>query len=86
MSTASIALTTDQMLVLQHVYEDFEDDLDNLMRHLRLSRGQLLGILASLKHKGLLVFTSTRSGSTIVSVTQRGRRFVADVWGHAAGR
>lgn len=82
MNTANIALSTDQMLVLQQVYEDFEDDVDNLMRSLRLTRGQLIGILLSLKRKGLLIYTNARStGSPIVRVSQRGRRLVADVWG-----
>lgn len=81
MSTASIALSTDQMLVLQQVYEDFEDDLENLMRNLRLTRGQLIGIVVSLRRKGLLIYTNARSnGSPIVRVSQRGHRLVSDLW------
>ncbi|PID31660.1 hypothetical protein CR970_04635 [Candidatus Saccharibacteria bacterium] len=82
MSTTAIVLTMDQMLVLQQIYEDFEDDIENLMRSMRLNRGQLHGILESLKRKGLLIFEHRKGqGMPLVRVSQRGRRLIADMWG-----
>ena len=78
----SINLTTTEALVLQQVHEDGEDDLPSLSRQLGMSRGYAMAVVASLKHKGLLVVTDTYH-QLWVRPSVRGKRMVHYIWPQA---
>lgn len=75
----TIDLTTNEALVLQQIDEDGEDDLSTLSRQLSLSRSYAATIVASLKHKGLLVVTDHYQ-QLWVRPSARGKRMVRYIW------
>lgn len=81
----SINLTTTEALVLQQVHEDGEDDLLSLSRQLGMSCGYVGAVIASLKHKGLLVLTDTHH-QLWVRPSVRGTRTVRYIWPQAETR
>lgn len=77
-----IDLTTNEALVLQQVHEDGEDDLPTLSRQLSLPRSYAAAIVASLKHKGLLIVTDQYQ-QLWVRPSARGKRMVRYIWPQA---
>ncbi len=75
-------LTTTEALVLQQVHEDGEDDVPTLSRQLGMSRQYALAVVASLKHKGLLVVTDGYQ-QLWVRPSARGKRMVRYIWPQA---
>lgn len=82
MTQQLIELTTSEALVLQQIHEDGEDDLPSLSRQLGMSRHHALAIIASLKHKGLLVVTDSYH-QLWVRPSARGKRMIRYIWPQA---
>lgn len=82
MTQSSVSLTTNEALVLQQIHEDGEDDLPTLSQQLGMSRGYAAAIIASLKHKGLLI-VSDEYHHIWVRPSVRGKRIVHYIWPQA---
>ena len=82
MTQSTINLTTNEALVLQQIHEDGEDDLPTLSQQLGMSRGYAAAIIASLKHKGLLV-VSDEYHHIWFRPSVRGKRIMHYIWPQA---
>jgi DNA-binding MarR family transcriptional regulator len=82
MTSKPINLTTAEALVLQQVHEDGEDDLPALSQQLGMSRGYVAAVVASLKHKGLLIVTDGYH-QLWVRPSTRGKRMIRYIWPQA---
>jgi hypothetical protein len=68
-------LNKDGALVLQHIQEAGEEDLENLNESLRFGRGRLTHILTNLQHKRLI---NVRGGW--IRLSAKGRKNNMLVW------
>lgn len=77
--SASITLSTEEALVLQHISESGEDDIIGVSRSLRMSRQRVASLLTHLKHKGL-VRIKTAYGDWWVQTSRKGSQLVRSMW------
>ena len=76
------ALTTNEALVLQQVYEDGGDDAVMLAAQMGLPRRTAIHVLADLRRKGLMAIDQAY-GDAWVRLTTRGKRLVQRIWPEA---
>lgn len=76
------ALTTNEALVLQQVYEDGSDDAATLAAQMGMPRRTAMNVLADLRRKGLMAIDQIY-GDAWVRLTTRGKRLVQRIWPEA---
>lgn len=76
------ALTTNEALVLQQVYEDGGDDAAMLAAQMDMPRRTAMRVLADLRRKGLMAIDQIY-GDAWVRLTTRGKRLVQRIWPEA---
>lgn len=72
-------LTTNEVLVLQQVYEDGGDDAAMLAAQVGIPHRTAMRVLADLRHKGLMAIDQDY-GNAWVRLTTRGKRLVQRIW------
>ncbi len=77
-----VNLTTNEVLILQQIYEDGGDDVVVLAGQVGLSRRTVMNILADLRRKGLMAIDQIY-GDAWVRLTARGKRLVQKIWPEA---
>ena len=80
-----VNLTTNEVLILQQMYEDGGDDVVVLAGQVGLSRRTVMNILADLRRKGLMAIDQIY-GDAWVRLTARGKRLVQKIWPEAQMR
>ena len=75
-------LTTNEVLVLQQVYEDGGDDTAMLAAQVGMPHWIAMRVLADLRHKGLMVIDQAY-GDAWVHLTTRGKQLVRRIWPEA---
>ena len=73
-----VNLTTNEVLILQQIYEDGGDDVVVLAGQVGLSRRTVMNILADLRRKGLMAIDQIY-GDAWVRLTARGKRLVQKI-------
>lgn len=76
------AISTDEAMVLQQVYEDGEDDIRSLSYELGITRQSAIRQALKLEQKGLLTLHNSFDG-LILKVSGRGRVMVRKLWPEA---
>ena len=76
------ALTTNEALVLQQVYEDGSDDAAMLAAQMGMPRRTAMNVLADLRCKGLMAIDQAY-GDAWVRLTTRGKQLVQRIWPEA---
>jgi len=86
-----IELPRDYALVLQTVHDSGEEDFANLAETLRFDRQRLAHIVESLRHRGLISFSSSassigRSGNDAwIRLSSKGRKIMQTIWPESSG-
>ena len=73
-------LSVNEALILQQVYEDGVDDVDNIVDQAGMPKKVTMNVLTELKSKGLLTVIQQTYGKILVSVTSRGKKLVNAMW------
>lgn len=73
------ALSTDEAMILQQVYEDGEDDIRSLSYELGMERQAVIQGAVKLERKGLLDFRHSFDG-LLLKVSRKGTTMVHSVW------
>lgn len=76
-------LTVNEALILQQVFEDGEDEVDNIVDQTGMPKRITMNILSGLKSKGLLTVIQQAYGKILVSVTSQGKKLVHAMWPEA---
>ena len=76
-------LSVNEALILQQVYEDGVDDVDNIVDQAGMPKKVTMNVLTELKSKGLLTVIQQTYGKILVSVTSRGKKLVNAMWPEA---
>lgn len=76
-------LSVNEALILQQVYEDGVDDVDNIVNQAGMPKKVTMNVLTELKSKGLLTVIQQTYGKILVSVTSRGKKLVNAMWPEA---
>ena len=76
-------LSVNEALILQQVYEDGVDDVDNIVDHAGMPKKVTMTVLTELKSKGLLTVIEQTYGKILVSVTSQGKKLVNAMWPEA---
>lgn len=76
-------LSVNEALILQQVYEDGVDDMDNIVDQAGMPKKVTMNVLTELKSKGLLTVIQQTYGKILVSVTSRGKKLVNTMWPEA---
>ena len=76
------ALTPNQAMILQQIYEDDEDDVRSLSYELGMSRKNTIRGILKLEHKGLVDLHDTFDG-LVLRVSRRGNAVVRKLWPEA---
>ena len=76
-------LSVNEALILQQVYEDGVDDVDNIVDQAGMPKKVTMNVLTELKSKGLLTVIQQTYGKILVSVTSRGKKLVNTMWPEA---
>lgn len=76
-------LSVNEALILQQVYEDGVDDVDNIVDQAGMSKKVTMNVLTELKSKGLLTVIQQTYGKILVSVTSQGKKLVNAMWPEA---
>jgi len=69
-------LSVNEALILQQVYEDGVDDVDNIVDQAGMPKKVTMNVLTELKSKGLLTVIQQTYGKILVSVTSQGKKLV----------
>lgn len=77
-------LSVNEALILQQVYEDGVDDVDNIVDQAGMPKKVTMNVLTELKSKGLLTVIQQTYGKILVSVTSQGKKLVNAMWPEAA--
>ena len=72
-------LTTNEVMILQQIYEDGEDDIRSLAYELGFSRRRTIAEVVLLEQKGLLDFHHGFDG-LLLGVSTRGKQIVRQLW------
>lgn len=78
-----IDLSVNEALILQQVYEDGVDDVDNIVDQAGMPKKVTMNVLTELKSKGLLTVIQQTYGKILVSVTSQGKKLVNAMWSEA---
>jgi hypothetical protein len=73
-------LPADYKLVLRKIEEDGTEDYNNLVETLRFERPRLAHIVRALQHKGLISFRGDGDRGFWITLSAKGRRFIAYAW------
>lgn len=73
-------LSVNEALILQQVYEDGVDDVDNIVDQAGMPKKVTMTVLTELKSKGLLTVIEQTYGKILVSVTSQGKKLVNAMW------
>lgn len=76
-------LSVNEALILQQVYEDGVDDVDNIVDQAGMPKKVTMNVLTELKSKGLLTVIQQTYGKILVSVTSQGKKLVNVMWPEA---
>lgn len=76
-------LSVNEALILQQVYEDGADDVDNIVDQAGMPKKVTMNVLTELKSKGLLTVIQQTYGKILVSVTSQGKKLVNAMWPEA---
>lgn len=76
-------LSVNEALILQQVYEDGVDDVDNIVEQAGMPKKVTMNVLTELKSKGLLTVIQQTYGKILVSVTSQGKKLVNAMWPEA---
>lgn len=76
-------LSVNEALILQQVYEDGVDDVDNIVDQAGMPKKVTMNVLTELKSKGLLTVIQQTYDKILVSVTSRGKKLVNTMWPEA---
>ena len=76
-------LSVNEALILQQVYEDGVDDVDNIVDQAGMPKKVTMNVLTELKSKGLLKVIQQTYGKILVSVTSQGKKLVNAMWPEA---
>ena len=76
-------LSVNEALILQQVYEDGVDDVDNIVDQAGMPKKVTMNVLTELKSKGLLIVIQQTYGKILVSVTSQGKKLVNAMWPEA---
>lgn len=81
--TKQMDLSVNEALILQQVYEDGMDDVDNIVDQAGMPKKITMNVLTELKSKGLLTVIQQAYGKILVSVTSQGKKLVNAMWPEA---
>ena len=81
--TKQMDLSVNEALILQQVYEDGVDDVDNVVDQAGMPKKVTMNVLTELKSKGLLTVIQQTYGKILVSVTSQGKKLVNAMWPEA---
>lgn len=81
--TKQMDLSVNEALILQQVYEDGVDDVDNIVDQAGMPKKVTMNVLTELKSKGLLTVIQQAYGKILVSVTGQGKKLVSAMWPEA---
>lgn len=81
--TKQMDLSVNEALILQQVYEDGVDDVDNIGDQAGMPKKVTMNVLTELKSKGLLTVIQQTYGKILVSVTSQGKKLVNAMWPEA---
>lgn len=81
--TKQMDLSVNEVLILQQVYEDGVDDVDNIVDQAGMPKKVTMNVLTELKSKGLLTVIQRTYGKILVSVTSQGKKLVNAMWPEA---
>lgn len=81
--TKQMDLSVNEALILQQVYEDGMDDVDNIVDQAGMPKKVTMNVLTELKSKGLLTVIQQTYGKILVSVTSQGKKLVNAMWPEA---
>lgn len=73
-------LSVNEALILQQVFEEGVDDVDNIVDQAGMPKRVTMGVLTELKSKGLLTVIQQTYGKILVSVTSQGKKLVNAMW------
>ena len=76
-------LSVNEALILQQVYEDGVDDVDNIVDQAGMPKKVTMNVLTELKSKGLLTVIQQTYGKILVSITSQGKKLVNAMWPEA---
>ena len=76
-------LSVNEALILQQVYGDGVDDVDNIVDQAGMPKKVTMNVLTELKSKGLLTVIQQTYGKILVSVTSQGKKLVNAMWPEA---
>ena len=76
-------LSVNEALILQQVFEEGEDEVDNIVDQAGMPKKITMNILSGLKSKGLLTIIQHTYGKILVSVTSQGKKLVHAMWPEA---
>ena len=76
-------LSVNEALILQQVYEDGVDDVDNIVDQAGMPKKVTMNVLTEPKSKGLLTVIQQTYGKILVSVTSQGKKLVNAMWPEA---
>ena len=76
-------LSVNEALILQQVYEEGVDDVDNIVAQAGMPKKVTMNVLTELKSKGLLTVIQQTYGKILVSVTSQGKKLVNAMWPEA---
>ena len=76
-------LSVNEALILQQVYEEGVDDVDNIVDQAGIPKKVTMNVLTELKSKGLLTVIQQTYGKILVSVTSQGKKLVNAMWPEA---
>ena len=76
-------LSVNEALILQQVYEDGVDDVDNIVDQAGMPKKVTMTVLTELKSKGLLTVIEQTYGKILISVTSQGKKLVNAMWPEA---
>lgn len=81
--TKQMDLSVNEALILQQVYEDGVDYVDNIVDQAGMPKKVTMNVLTELKSKGLLTVIQQTYGKILVSVTSQGKKLVNAMWPEA---
>ena len=76
-------LSVNEALILQQVYEDGVDYVDNIVDQAGMPKKVTMNVLTELKSKGLLTVIQQTYGKILVSVTSQGKKLINTMWPEA---
>ncbi|MCA9348394.1 hypothetical protein KC867_03215 [Candidatus Saccharibacteria bacterium] len=73
------SISEGEVLLLQQIYEDGEDDINDLVKQSGMSIGRVVSLVDSLRRKGLLIIHHNYV-DTWVKLSSNGKRLISTTW------